>query len=237
MRCIRRSKQAFTLIEILVALVILAILAALLVPIMARSREVPRERNCRGNLRYIGLACLQYAEDHGDAMPFVENGKPWMTELGKYVKSPDIFRCPDDEAADHVPSGAVYSSYGVNAAGWGEPLGSPFAGPLSETRGRLRVIRLAEINHPATTFLAGDSLGPNNFAGYYRTAKRSEIGLIHPDTSGDKFGIWTARHSDSISLLWCDGHVQTTSLGLLATAGEGRGRDYYQFFTIGADPN
>jgi len=232
-----RCRRAFTFIEILIVLVILAIVAALLLPIVARSREEPRERTCRSNLRYIGLACLQYAEDHGDAMPFVNDGQPWMSELGKYVKSPDVFRCPDDGLAALNLPGPQYSSYGVNAAGWAEPLGSSRVGPFSDARGRVRVIRLSEIIHPPTTFLAGDSLGPNNYAGYYRTAKMSDIGPVQVDSAGDDLGIWTARHTDRISLLWCDGHVQAVSMGLLASPGEGRGRGYYQFFTIGADPN
>jgi prepilin-type N-terminal cleavage/methylation domain-containing protein/prepilin-type processing-associated H-X9-DG protein len=101
-----RSK-AFTLIELLVVIAIIAILAAILFPVFARAREKARQTQCAGNLKQLGLAVLQYIQDY-DELPmcglyYVPNdacgnrsGIGWAGQLYPYVRSPDVFSCPDD---------------------------------------------------------------------------------------------------------------------------------------------
>lgn len=60
----RNTRRAFTLIEALVILTILAILAALLFPAFFRVMEKSREVSCLSNLRTLGLASLNYFQDH-----------------------------------------------------------------------------------------------------------------------------------------------------------------------------
>ncbi|HPC61022.1 MAG TPA: prepilin-type N-terminal cleavage/methylation domain-containing protein [Verrucomicrobiota bacterium] len=60
---------AFTLIELLVVMVIIAILAALLLPALAGARERGKRVQCGSNLRQIYLATAMYADDHADSMP------------------------------------------------------------------------------------------------------------------------------------------------------------------------
>jgi prepilin-type processing-associated H-X9-DG protein len=57
------------LIELLVVVAIIAILASLLLPALARSKSVAREKACVSNLRQANLALLMYADDHEDAYP------------------------------------------------------------------------------------------------------------------------------------------------------------------------
>ena len=59
----------FTLIELLVVIAIIAILAGLLLPSLASSKEQGRKTKCFNNARQIMLACLLYTEDRGGRLP------------------------------------------------------------------------------------------------------------------------------------------------------------------------
>jgi prepilin-type N-terminal cleavage/methylation domain-containing protein len=103
-----RDRQAFTLIELLVVIAIIAILAALLLPALARAKQWSIRTKCASNLRQIGLGMTMYADDCKGFYP--ESGgailwdqtdpgtheQSWMEQIVPYTKSTNIFRCPLD---------------------------------------------------------------------------------------------------------------------------------------------
>ncbi len=67
---------AFTLVEILVTTVIIAILAALLLPTFARGKLQAQSAACKNHLKQIGIALKMYASDFGWYPPMAERDRP-----------------------------------------------------------------------------------------------------------------------------------------------------------------
>jgi prepilin-type N-terminal cleavage/methylation domain-containing protein/prepilin-type processing-associated H-X9-DG protein len=132
-----RMAKGFTLLEMLVVVAIIALLAALLLPGLNRSKNRARQAACLNNLRQINLAVHMYADDSSDAFPPSTNQPPasftaYTQLLKNYVgltgASPQragLFACPADTfyyqmdrdytwQSMHSQSLYYYSSYGFN---------------------------------------------------------------------------------------------------------------------------
>jgi len=98
------SKRGFTIIELLGVISVIAVLAAILFPVFARTREMARRQSCLSNLFNIGMALRMYALDNDGYYP------PRDDDLGplypQYVGDKIVFTCPASSYQRQVPMGA-----------------------------------------------------------------------------------------------------------------------------------
>ena len=83
----RQKTHAFTLVELLTVIGIIAVLAAILFPVFATARAKARQTVCVSNLRQVGMAFRMYSQDYDDLLPFALDASD-MTVTTMWAASP-----------------------------------------------------------------------------------------------------------------------------------------------------
>lgn len=234
------SAPGFTLTELLIVIAILAVLAAFLYPVFQHVRENSHRATCQSNMRQLGIALVQYVADSDEVMPRSWYGPPisngasdpaqgkykWMDVAYPYVRSEQVFTCPDDAAAGAhpyiyyrnlpAPSAQNYGTYRSNFAYYGTKSYTP---PFSDFN---RPVPLSAVRVSSDTawILEGDA-----DQAIYDTAWRdvSETPVITGDAPrrlqnnvDPAHQRAVARHNGLTDVIWCDGHAKAVSLEHLA---------------------
>ena len=166
MRKRNSSRIGFTLIELLVVIAVIAILAALLLPVLARAKERGKRVSCLNNLRQLGMAALIYAGDNGDTVP-PASGNVYPVQIGQNDIALDVWKqmglsidqtnggasvwcCPDRPGFPKFDPGYKqfligYQYYGgitnwINSSGTG-----PSASPIKTSRSKASWMLAADL--------------------------------------------------------------------------------------------
>jgi prepilin-type N-terminal cleavage/methylation domain-containing protein/prepilin-type processing-associated H-X9-DG protein len=214
-RTSRGPLTAFTLIELLVVIAIIALLMAILFPVLRKAKEQGKDVVCRNNLRQIGLAANFYADQYGlliprsaewqgDIKPWFQLFMPFLAQkaVGDDYRTVKIFRCPS------YPNKEQTVCFVVN--GWDSD---------SNSGGRMQTTptRLTDCDRPASTiYLADNEDGPWRTIITKATDRDvTRCDVFHPGhlpgsdsqdiTRGRR--IARARHKNGCNLLYLDWHV------------------------------
>ncbi|MBP9902302.1 MAG: type II secretion system protein [Verrucomicrobiota bacterium] len=193
--------RAFTLVELLVVIAIISVLAAMLLPALAKAKEKSRTAQCIGNLRQWGLAFRMYADDNDDFLPRrgqgvqalfqIDRPTDWFNALPPYfgcssfqqlvlssnkpaAHGQSVFVCPTAKDA----GGTYFLPYAMNMnlSPWNLPVATKFS----------------EVLQPSFVVALGDAPGPYS-ATFPSTRAYSVV----------------APHSSRVNLLFLGGQVQS----------------------------
>jgi len=115
----KKTIQAFTLVELLVVIVIIAILAGIALPVFQKAQEKGKAISDMSNLRQLGIGIQAYKGDNDGSIlalsTDVTPAKAWPEQLNPtYVSSWKVFKSPFDTRTSSETASAAPVSYGIN---------------------------------------------------------------------------------------------------------------------------
>lgn len=207
--CMKRN--AFTLVELLVVVAIIALIAGLALPATARAIAAAKRTACASNMRQIGIAILAYANERDGDFPrssHTDAQESWIFTLAPYLGNVDDIRiCPADPRARERRE-LKSSSYLLNEFIC-VPATDPF-GAVVESFSNLN-----DLHAPSRTlvaFIGADNMGLGQANDHTHSRGWAGWNNVIQDISPDRHRVGASApdHSRGQSnYLYADGHVET----------------------------
>jgi prepilin-type processing-associated H-X9-DG protein/prepilin-type N-terminal cleavage/methylation domain-containing protein len=187
--------SAFSLLEMLVTIAIIAVLAALSIPVLGAYRKSAQKTQCIANLKQLSLAFTSYSAENNGLIPgpVIQAGDIWLISLPLYfdrtnqdlVDRASPFSCPAARNEYKAPN--FTPTYSMNGS-------LMEVGPLGYSQ-----VRLQSFTQPSKTALIMDG----------QLALMPPYWLHHVGYGGDFPNKRDFVHDGSINILFADGHVET----------------------------
>jgi|SRR5687768_1376948 prepilin-type processing-associated H-X9-DG protein/prepilin-type N-terminal cleavage/methylation domain-containing protein len=200
------ESRAFTLVELLVVIGVVALLVGILLPALSAARNSAKTASCLSNLRQLALAAQVYAQNHNGRFPVarwgadawdfsIVNGRAVPGLLWRGQSDARVQQCPSFDGKSNAPLDP-YSGYNYNTSYVGHGQGETVEKPAT----------MQQVRNPAQTALFGDGE-------YYNGANKfMRAPLPHPGdttTTTRAAGTQGYRHrGTSTNVAFCDGHAE-----------------------------
>ena len=166
MAATRSRRRAFTLVELLVVIGIIAILIGILLPVLGQGRERARRVACLSNMRQLAIAWTMYANANKGLIPSADtNGLGWAADgnldsdirrgsLYQWIPNPETYRCPNDNnvnARSYSVNDTVSPTGMFGTRKIGRSAGRPRCSSSSRNSTRAATTSTPSSSHPPAT--------------------------------------------------------------------------------------